>query len=574
VNTSGDSSSNDASSFYGLNAAVVALKAGAIDMSGGSITTTGSGANGAFAVGEGSVLNLSDLIISATGGGAHGVMATQGGLVNLTNVEIDTAGGSSAPLATDRGSGTLNATNCNAVCSGQNSPAIYSTGVITVNGGTYRATGSEAAVIEGANSIILKDVDLSSTFADKWGVIIYQSMSGDAEGTEGNFTMTGGSLALTAATGPLFYVNNSSANINLTGVDVDAGAGTPMSAAAGKWGTSGSNGGTAILAADDQSLTGDVVADEISSVILTLTKGSSLVGAINADDMANEARLTLDATSTWNVTADSYLTSLTLSGGISGTTITNIAGNGHTVYYDAGDATNSALGGKTYNLSGGGRLVGTGSRSQPRSCRPLYAKIDSRQSPHDQPRHGGRQTRMPGQAGRIDRMETTANPRVLLSTSLGDITLELDAVKAPTSSSNFLAYAASGHFDGTIFHRVIPGFMIQGGGFTADMTQKATKAPITNEADNGRKNDRGTVAMARTSDPHSATSQFFISLENNAFLDHTAKTVQGWGYAVFGKVVEGIDVVDQIAQVPTGQHGPHGDVPQVPVSIDRVTVLG
>ena len=170
-------------------------------------------------------------------------------------------------------------------------------------------------------------------------------------------------------------------------------------------------------------------------------------------------------------------------------------------------------------------------------------------------------------------MEPTSNPRVLLSTSLGDITLELDAVKAPASSSNFLTYAAFGHFDGTIFHRVIPGFMIQGGGFTADITQKATKAPIANEADNGCKNERGTVAMARTSEPHSATSQFFINLENNAFLDHKAKTAQGWGYAVFGKVVEGIDVVDQIAQVPTGKQGPHSDVPREPVSVDRVTVL-
>jgi peptidyl-prolyl cis-trans isomerase B (cyclophilin B) len=170
-------------------------------------------------------------------------------------------------------------------------------------------------------------------------------------------------------------------------------------------------------------------------------------------------------------------------------------------------------------------------------------------------------------------METTTNPRVLLITSLGDITLELDSAKAPSSSSNFLAYAAAGYFDGTIFHRVIPGFMVQGGGFTAEMSQKAAKAPMVNEADNGCKNDRGTIAMARTSDPHSATSQFFINLEDNAFLNHTAKTPQGWGYAVFGKVVAGMEVVDQIAQVPTMKHGPHSDVPQIPVSIDRVTVL-
>jgi peptidyl-prolyl cis-trans isomerase B (cyclophilin B) len=166
-----------------------------------------------------------------------------------------------------------------------------------------------------------------------------------------------------------------------------------------------------------------------------------------------------------------------------------------------------------------------------------------------------------------------AHPRVLLSTSHGDIVLELDALKAPVSSSNFLAYVASGHFDGTVFHRVIPGFMIQGGGFTADMHQKPTDCSITNEADNGLKNDRGTIAMARTSNPHSATSQFFINLKSNAFLNHTAKTGAGWGYAVFGQVVEGLDVVDSIARVTTGMHGPHSDVPREPVVIAQATVL-
>ena len=169
-------------------------------------------------------------------------------------------------------------------------------------------------------------------------------------------------------------------------------------------------------------------------------------------------------------------------------------------------------------------------------------------------------------------MPTATDPRVLLSTSVGDITLELDAAKAPTSTKNFLDYVTSGHFDGTVFHRVIPGFMIQGGGFTPDMDQKTTNAPIANEADNGVKNLRGTVAMARTSDPNSATSQFFINLADNAFLDHSAKTIQGWGYAVFGKVTDGLDVVDQIAKVPTGNHGPHSDVPTTPVTIDSATV--
>ncbi len=170
-------------------------------------------------------------------------------------------------------------------------------------------------------------------------------------------------------------------------------------------------------------------------------------------------------------------------------------------------------------------------------------------------------------------MEEQVNPRVILGTSLGDITVELDTVKAPVTSENFLAYVASGHYDGTIFHRVIPGFMIQGGGFTANMQQKPTCAAIANEADNGLKNSRGTLAMARTSDPHSATSQFFINLKNNAFLDHTAKTGSGWGYTVFAKVVEGMDVVDAIAEVPTGNSGPHSDVPTEPVVITKASLV-
>ena len=169
-------------------------------------------------------------------------------------------------------------------------------------------------------------------------------------------------------------------------------------------------------------------------------------------------------------------------------------------------------------------------------------------------------------------MAQETNPRVTLDTSMGAITLELLSAEAPDTIANFLRYAESGHYDQLIFHRVIPGFMIQGGGFTSDMRQKSTTAPIRNEAANGVKNHRGTVAMARTSDPHSATSQFFINVADNDFLNHTAETPQGWGYAVFARVVEGMDVVDAIVAVPTGRSGPHSDVPQEPVVIQSVTV--
>ena len=162
---------------------------------------------------------------------------------------------------------------------------------------------------------------------------------------------------------------------------------------------------------------------------------------------------------------------------------------------------------------------------------------------------------------------------IIINTSHGDIKLELNKEKAPITTENFVAIAKSGYYEGTIFHRVINGFMIQGGGLNADMTNKSSgTAPIQNEANNGLPNDRGTVAMARTMDPHSATSQFFINHKDNSFLNHTGENPQGWGYAVFGKVTEGMDVVDKIADVATGSSGGHQDVPVDLITIESVTV--
>jgi len=166
-----------------------------------------------------------------------------------------------------------------------------------------------------------------------------------------------------------------------------------------------------------------------------------------------------------------------------------------------------------------------------------------------------------------------SNPKVELHIAdHGVITLELDSEKAPKSAANFLSYATKGHYDGTIFHRVIDGFMIQGGGFEPGMKQKPTDDPIDNEANNGLKNANYTVAMARTSDPHSATAQFFINVTDNGFLDHKAPSMQGWGYAVFGKVVGGTDVVDRIKAVKTGRKGMHSDVPVTDVVIEKAVV--
>ena len=164
------------------------------------------------------------------------------------------------------------------------------------------------------------------------------------------------------------------------------------------------------------------------------------------------------------------------------------------------------------------------------------------------------------------------NPVVTIETSMGSISIELDMESAPDTSENFLAYVDDGYYVGTTFHRVIPNFMIQGGGITADMADKpSSRAPIQNEANNGLKNDRGTIAMARTGDPHSATSQFFINHRDNDFLNFTAETMQGWGYAVFGRVVDGMEVVDAIAQVPTGNKGGHQNVPLEAITITAVS---
>ncbi|WP_020485082.1 peptidylprolyl isomerase [Methylomonas sp. MK1] len=168
---------------------------------------------------------------------------------------------------------------------------------------------------------------------------------------------------------------------------------------------------------------------------------------------------------------------------------------------------------------------------------------------------------------------SNTHSKVKLSTSLGDVVIQLEDEKAPVSAANFLAYVKQGFYSGTIFHRVIPGFMAQGGGFDSSFKQKETNAPIKNEADNGLKNKRGTLAMARTNDPHSATAQFFINYKDNSFLDHTSPSPSGWGYAVFGEVVEGMDVVDAMAKQATGNRGPHQDVPKTDIVIDKAEVI-
>ncbi|WP_019913372.1 stalk domain-containing protein [Paenibacillus sp. HW567] len=345
----GATSSEDNSNFYGLNAALAATAGSTVTLKDSTVTTDADGANAVFATGAGSTINVSGVTINTTANSSRGLDATYTGTVNATNVNITTAGTHSASIATDRGNGTVNVSGGTMNTSGTDSPGIYSTGSINVIGATLTASGSEAAVIEGKNSITLNNTYLSG--AAKSGVMLYQSFSGDAEVGTSTFTMNGG--ALTAYAGPLFYSTNTNAVINLKEAGLTSSSGILLKAAADKWGTSGANGASVTLNADSQTLRGEVTADAISSVALVLSNGSSLSGAIDNANTAKTASLSLDASSSWNVTGDSYLSTFT----DSNTTFSNITDNGHTIYYDATASANNWLNGKTIYLSGGGMLT-------------------------------------------------------------------------------------------------------------------------------------------------------------------------------------------------------------------------
>jgi len=351
IKTSGDTSSNDASSFYGLNAAVLATSGSTVQITGGSVTTTGTGANGVFSTGKGTTINLTDVSINCTGDGGHGVDATLEGVLNLKDVDMVTSGSHGAAIATDRGSGTINVIGGKAVTYGVDSPGIYSTGVITVKDAIVSGIGAEGAVIEGKNTIALTNTTLNCGTQKTGGIMIYQSFSGDAEEGTGNFIMNGGSIS--AEVGPVFYVTNTEAEIKLYAVNITSASGVLIKAeATDRWGQSGSNGGIVAVTASEQKLSGDIVIDNISTVEAALQNSTTLTGSINAGNSRKSASLAIDASSTWNVTADSYLTGF--SDGDS--TLKNIQGNGHTVYYDRSLTSNSWLGAKTYSLNNGGEL--------------------------------------------------------------------------------------------------------------------------------------------------------------------------------------------------------------------------
>lgn len=349
VTKTGNTSSNENSDFYGLNAAVLAESGSMIKLTNCTVTTNANGANGIFATGSGSSVTLSDVQIKTTADSSRGVDATQTGNITCTNVDISTQGQHCAAIATDRGSGTITVTGGTMTTAGEGSPGIYSTGNITVSDTTLSATGSEAAVIEGKNSISLTNVILSG--AKKCGAMLYQSFSGDAEVGTSNFTMNGGSLK--AEVGPLFYVTNTQSEIELKGAELTATSGTLLTASADRWGNAGSNGGIVTFKADSEILNGNISCDNISSITAILRNNTTLTGAINTENTASFITLTLDSTSAWNVTGISYLTNLT----DEDSTLANIKDNGYTIYYDSNSSANSWLGSKTYTLTDGGKLT-------------------------------------------------------------------------------------------------------------------------------------------------------------------------------------------------------------------------
>ena len=282
ITTSGNSSSQDASSFYGLNAAVLATSGSRVNITGGTVTTTGSGANGVFATGEGTMINLTDFSINCSGDGGHGVDATLEGMLALNDVDIITFGAHGAAIATDRGSGRIDVTGGAIATYGTDSPGIYSTGVITVNDSLVKGIGAEAAVM-GSNSITLINTSLESGRQKTGGIMIYQSFSGDAENGTGTFVTNGGSISVPS--GPVFFVTNTNAAIELKGTDVASASGMLINATAtSRWGRAGSNGGRVSFTADDEDLTGDLVCDNVSSIAARLQNGTILAGAINAAD--------------------------------------------------------------------------------------------------------------------------------------------------------------------------------------------------------------------------------------------------------------------------------------------------
>ncbi len=332
VTKTGDSDEGDEADFYGDNAAIFATNGATLTLTDMVIDTNGTHANAVFSYGEGTTVNISDSTITTSGNCSGGLMTTGGGTMNATDLEISTSGNSSAAIRSDRGGGTVNVTGGTYKTSGTGSPVIYSTADITVSDAELESTASQGIVVEGQNSVTLNNVTLiadnntkNSDKSDYYqAVMIYQSMSGDADEGIASFSMTDGSL--TNANGDIFFVNNTVATVTLENVTIvnEDGDGVLLRAEAAGWGTEGSNGGRVNFCLIDETVTGDIVTDEVSTVNLYLKDSSDYEGAVNEDN-EGEVYVEIEEGSTWTLTADSYVTSLTCSED-------SIDLNGHTLY--------------------------------------------------------------------------------------------------------------------------------------------------------------------------------------------------------------------------------------------------
>lgn len=355
----------DEADFYGENAAIFATNGATLTLSGIYVETDGTHANGVFSYGEGTTVDISDSVIETSGNCSGGLMTTGGGTTNASNLTITTSGNSSAAIRSDRGGGTVNIDGGFYKTSGTGSPVIYSTADITVSNAYLESTASQGVVVEGKNSVTLNDcvldADNNTKNSDKsdtyQAVMIYQSMSGDADSGTSSFKMSGGSLS--NANGDIFFVNNTACTIDLEDVDITNidSDGVFLRAEAAGWGNSGSNGGKVTMTAVNQNIDGDMIVDEVSALNLYLTKESVFSGAINTDGTAGEVYVELDETSTWTLTEDSYITSLTCVAGC-------INLNGHIlyvngeVYTDGTDSTGEAIEIVSENTSSGSGDMG------------------------------------------------------------------------------------------------------------------------------------------------------------------------------------------------------------------------
>jgi len=337
--TSGDTTSADSSNFYGSNAGILVLNKAVATITNADVNTSVSGANAVFSYGSGTTVNISDSTITTSSDNSGGIQTAGGGTTNASNLTINTSGNSSAAIRSDRGGGTVSVDGGTYTTNGSGSPAIYSTAAITVKNATLTATNSEGVVVEGKNSVALENCDLSGNMTGTYkgdstenihNIMIYQSMSGDADVGTSSFSATGGSI--TANAGDMFYVTNTNCKIYLSDVDLALANDNLLTVAGNSssrgWGTEGANGGTVAFTADDQTLEGDITCDSISTLTFDLTNGSSFTGSINTSGEGGTVDATVDEDSTWTLTGDCYLTTLTNNG--------TIDFNGYTIYLSDG----------------------------------------------------------------------------------------------------------------------------------------------------------------------------------------------------------------------------------------------